>query len=119
MTNPTRGQSIMPSSAVTMGRLALAVLAIGAALVACVQHSQEASESATGLAAVPVTRPGTEPGAVIVRPARVPVAGSPSADERTVNLRPPPAGPIESHLMPIPEGSNLRPPRDGRSGQPA
>ena len=100
----------MSSSANAAGRLVLAVLAIGAA-PACAQQPQEASETRTVS--------GTVPSAVIVHPARVPVAGSPPAYERAANLRPPPEGPIESHLMPIPEGSNLHLSRDGRAGQPA
>lgn len=101
----------MPWSAVATGRLALAVLAIGAAPAACAPQPQESSEAATV--------PGTVPSTVIVHPARVPVAGSPPTYERIANLRPPPAGPIESRLMPIAEGGNLRLARDGRAGQPA
>jgi len=94
--------------------LALAVLAMGAALAACAQQSQEAES-----ASVPGSVPASVPGSVIVHPARVAVAGSPPAYERAANLRPPPEGPIESRLMPIPEGGNLRLSRDGRAGQPA
>jgi outer membrane protein OmpA-like peptidoglycan-associated protein len=101
----------MPWSAVVIGRLALAVLAMAAAPAACAQQSPEANESAS--------LPGGVSTNVIVHPARVPVAGSPPASERAANLRPPPEGPIESHLMPIPEGSNLRRSRDGRASQPA
>jgi outer membrane protein OmpA-like peptidoglycan-associated protein len=51
-----------------------------------------------------------------VHPARVPVAGSPASYDRGANLPSPPPGPIESRLLPIPEGTNLRVPRD--YGQP-
>jgi len=91
----------MSSSAATMGRVALAALIIGAT-PAFAQQAQQ---------------PG-EPGVVIVQPARVPVPGSPEAAARNANLRPPPPGPIESRLMPIPEGS-LRAPREGRTEPPA
>ena len=89
----------MPSSAVAVRSLALAALTIGVA-----------PAFAQGL---------NEPGAVIVYPARVPVAGPPPTYERSANLPSPPPGPIESRLVPIPEGSNLRLPRDPRYGQPA
>ncbi|MPZ34131.1 MAG: OmpA family protein [Rhodospirillales bacterium] len=91
----------MSSSAVAMGRVAFAALIIGAT-PAFAQQAQ----------------PSSEPGIVIVRPARVPVPGSPQATERSANLRPPPPGPIESRLLPIPEGS-LRAPRDARTEPPA
>ena len=91
----------MSSSAVAMGRVAFAALIIGAA-PAFAQQAQSSSE----------------PGVVIVQPARVPVPGSPQAAERNANLRPPPPGPIESRLLPIPE-SGLRAPRDARSEPPA
>lgn len=84
-----------------MGRVAFAALIIGAA-PAFAQRAQ----------------PSSEPGIVIVHPARVPVPGSPQAAERSANLRPPPPGPIESRLLPIPEGS-LRAPRDARTEPPA
>src|SRR5882724_1820495 len=87
------GHSTMPWSAVAIGRLALAVLAMGAALAACAQQSQEAES-----ASVPGSVPASVPGSVIVHPARVAVAGSPPAYERAANLRPPPEGPIESRL---------------------
>ncbi len=93
----------MPRFVAVIGRMAVAVLAVGAASAACAQAQQAANE----------------PTVVIVHPARVPVAGSPQALERAANLRPPPDGPIESRFIPLPEGSNLRLPRDGRSGQPA
>jgi outer membrane protein OmpA-like peptidoglycan-associated protein len=91
----------MSSSAVAMGRVAFAALIIGAA-PAVAQQAQSSSE----------------PGVVVVQPARVPVPGSPQAAERNANLRPPPPGPIESRLLPIPEGG-LRAPRDARSEPPA
>lgn len=91
----------MSSSAVAMGRVAFAALIIGAA-PAFAQQAQ----------------PSSEPGIVVVHPARVPVPGSPQAAERSANLRPPPPGPIESRLLPIPEGS-LRAPRDARTEPPA
>jgi outer membrane protein OmpA-like peptidoglycan-associated protein len=91
----------MSSSAVAMGRVAFAALIIGAA-PAFAQQAQSSSE----------------PGVVVVQPARVPVPGSPQAAERNANLRPPPPGPIESRLLPIPEDS-LRAPRDARSEPPA
>ena len=91
----------MSSSAVAMGRVAFAALIIGAA-PAFAQQAQ----------------PSSEPGVVVVQPARVPVPGSPQAAERNANLRPPPPGPIESRLLPIPE-SGLRAPRDARSEPPA
>jgi outer membrane protein OmpA-like peptidoglycan-associated protein len=91
----------MSSSAVAMGRVAFAALIIGAA-PAVAQQAQ----------------PSNEPGIIVVQPARVPVPGSPQAAERNANLRPPPPGPIESRLMPIPEGS-LRAPRDARADPPA
>lgn len=93
----------MPRSAVARSRLMLAVLAIGAAPGACAQQPQEAKPPANG--------PATQSAVVIVHPARVPVAGSPPTYERAANLRPPPAGPIESRLMPFAEGGNLRLPR--------
>jgi len=76
----------MSSSALAMGRVAFAALVIGAA-PAFAQQAQPSSEVVT------------------VRPARVPVPGSPQAIERNANLRPPPPGPIESRLLPIPEDS--------------
>ena len=91
----------MSSSAVAMGRVAFAALIIGAA-PAFAQQAQ----------------PSSEPGVVVVQPARVPVPGSPQAAERNANLRPPPPGPIESRLLPIPE-SGLGAPRDSRSEPPA
>jgi outer membrane protein OmpA-like peptidoglycan-associated protein len=91
----------MSSSAVAMGRVAFAALIIGAA-PAVAQQAQSSSE----------------PGVVVVQPARVPVPGSPQAAERNANLRPPPPGPIESRLLPIPEGG-LRAPRDARGEPPA
>jgi len=88
----------MSSSAAAMGRVALAALLVGA---------------------VPaVAQQAGEPGVVIVQPARVPVPGSPEAAARNANLRPPPPGPIESRLVPIPEGS-LRASRDARTDPPA
>ena len=91
----------MPSSAVAAGRLALAMLAIGAA-PGCVQEPRETNELALQ---------GAEPNAVVVHPARVPVAGSPSADERIANLRPPPPGPIESRLLSLPAKAVREAPR--------
>jgi outer membrane protein OmpA-like peptidoglycan-associated protein len=91
----------MSSSAVAMGRVAFAALIIGAA-PAFAQQAQSSSG----------------PGVVVVQPARVPVPGSPQAAERNANLRPPPPGPIESRLLPIPE-SGLRAPRDARGEPPA
>jgi outer membrane protein OmpA-like peptidoglycan-associated protein len=91
----------MSSSAVATGRVAFAALIIGAA-PAFAQQAQ----------------PANEPGIIVVHPARVPVPGSPQAAERNANLRPPPPGPIESRLVPIPEGS-LRAPRDARDDPPA
>jgi outer membrane protein OmpA-like peptidoglycan-associated protein len=90
----------MSSSAVARGRVALAALIIGAT-PAVAQQAQ----------------PSNEAGVVIVQPARVPVPGSPEAAARSASLRPPPPGPIESRLLPIPDGSQ-RPPRDARSGPP-
>jgi len=87
----------MSSSAVAMGRLAIAALIIGAASAVAQQSS--------------------EPGIVVVQPARVAVPGSPQAAARNANLPPPPPGPIESRLIPIPEDS-LRAPRDGRTDPP-
>jgi outer membrane protein OmpA-like peptidoglycan-associated protein len=89
----------MSTSAVAVRRLALAALAIGAA-PAFAQGS-------------------SEPGTITVHPAKVPVAGSPPAYERGANLPSPPPGPIESRLVPIPEGGNLRLRGDLRYGQPA
>jgi outer membrane protein OmpA-like peptidoglycan-associated protein len=91
----------MSSSAVAMGRVAFAALIIGAA-PAFAQQAQ----------------PSNEPGIVIVHPARVPVPGSPQAVERSANLRLPPPGPIESRLVPIPEGSALRGTRDAGAAPP-
>lgn len=88
----------MSSSAVAKGRLAIAALMIGATPA--------------------VAQPSNEPGIVVVQPARVPVPGSPEAAARNANLPPPPPGPIESRLIPIPEGS-LRGPRDTASAGPA
>lgn len=90
----------MSSSAVAIGRVAFAALIVAAA-PALAQQAQSSSE----------------PGIVIVRPARVPVPGSPQAAERSANLRPPPPGPIESRLLPIPEG-RLSAPRDARADLP-
>jgi outer membrane protein OmpA-like peptidoglycan-associated protein len=90
----------MSSSAVAMGRVAIAALIIGATPA----FAQQALQSG-------------EQGIVIVHPARVPVPGSPQAAERNANLRPPPPGPIESRLVPLPEGS-LPPPRDARADPP-
>jgi outer membrane protein OmpA-like peptidoglycan-associated protein len=84
-----------------MGRVAFAALIIGAA-PAFAQQAQSSSE----------------PGIVIVRPARVPVPGSPQAAERNANLRSPPPGPIESRLLPIPEGGALRGTRDAGAAPP-
>jgi outer membrane protein OmpA-like peptidoglycan-associated protein len=83
----------MSSSAVAMGRVAFVALIIGAA-PAVAQQAQS-----------------NEPGVVTVRPARVPVPGSPEAAARNASLRPPPPGPIESRLLSVPDGS-ARPPRD-------
>jgi outer membrane protein OmpA-like peptidoglycan-associated protein len=91
----------MSSSAVAIGRVAFAALIIGAAPAVAQQAP-----------------PSNEPGVVVVQPARVPVPGSPQAAERNANLRPPPPGPIESRLLPLPEGG-LRAPRDARSEPPA
>lgn len=90
----------MSSSAVAMGRVALAALIIGAA-PAVAQQAQS-----------------NEPGVVTVRPARVPVPGSPEAAARNASLRPPPPGPIESRLVSIPDSSQ-HPSRDARSEPPA
>lgn len=91
----------MSSSAVAMGRVAFAALIIGAA-PAVAQQPQLSNE----------------PAVVTVRPARVPVPGSPEAAARNASLRPPPPGPIESRLLSVPDAS-LRPPRDARSEPPA
>jgi hypothetical protein len=91
----------MSSSAVAKGRVALAALIIGAT-PAVAQQAQ----------------PSNEAGVVTVQPARVPVPGSPEAAARSASLRPPPPGPIESRLLPIPDSSQ-RPPRDARSEPPA
>ncbi len=91
----------MSSSAVAKGRVAIVALIIGAT-PAIAQQAQQSNDS----------------GIVVVRPARVPVPGSPQAAERAASLRPPPPGPIESRLIPIPEGS-LRGPRDSASAPPA
>ena len=91
----------MSSSAVAMGRVAFAALIIGAA-PAVAQQPQLSNE----------------PAVVTVRPARVPVPGSPEAAARNASLRPPPPGPIESRLLSVPE-SSLRAPRDTRSEPPA
>jgi outer membrane protein OmpA-like peptidoglycan-associated protein len=91
----------MSSSAVAKGRAAVVALIIGAT-PAIAQQAQQSND----------------PGVVVVRPARVPVPGSPQAAERAASLRPPPPGPIESRLIPIPEGS-LRGPRDSASAPPA
>jgi outer membrane protein OmpA-like peptidoglycan-associated protein len=90
----------MPSSAVAAGRLALVMLAIGAA-PGCVHEPREANELGALQAAASSS--------VIVHPARVPVMGSPPADERMASLRPPPPGPIESRLLPLPDGGNRLP----------
>lgn len=96
----------MSSSAVAKGRLAIAALIIGAA-PAVAQQAQQPADS----------------GIIVVHPARVPVPGSPEAAQRAANLRPPPPGPIESRLIPIPEGSlpeaSLQGPRDARAEPPA
>lgn len=84
----------MSSSAVAKGRVAVAALIIGVT-PAIAQQAQDSNDS----------------GVVVVRPASVPVPGSPQAAERNANLRPPPPGPIESRLIPLPEG-NLRGSRD-------
>ncbi len=91
----------MSSSAVAIGRVAFAVLVIGAA-PAFAQQAESWNDS----------------GVVIVRPARVPVPGSPQAAERAAKLPPPPPGPIESRLIPIPEGGS-RGSRDNASTPPA
>jgi outer membrane protein OmpA-like peptidoglycan-associated protein len=88
----------MSSSAVAKGRVAIAALIIGAA-PAVAQQAQQSNEADV----------------VIVRPARVPVPGSPQAAERNANLRPPPPGPIESRFLPIPEGAAPNAPRDARA----
>lgn len=80
----------MSSSAVAKGRLAFAALIVGATSAGA-QQSNEAG--------------------IVVQPARVPVPGSPQAVARNANLPPPPPGPIESRLLPIPE-SGLRASRD-------
>jgi hypothetical protein len=88
----------MSSSAVAMGRVAFVALIIGAAP-----------------AVAPQAQPN-EPGVVTVRPARVPVPGSPEAAARNASLPPPPPGPIESRLLSVPDGS--LPPRDARTEPP-
>lgn len=91
----------MSSSAVAVGLAAVVALIIGAT-PAIAQPAQPSNDSDV----------------VVVRPARVPVPGSPQAVERAATLRPPPPGPIESRLMPIPEGG-LRGSRDNASAPPA
>jgi hypothetical protein len=91
----------MSSSAVAKGRVALVALIIGTT-PAIAQQAQQSND----------------PGTVVVRPARVPVPGSPQAAERAASLRPPPPGPIESRLIPIPEGG-LRGSRDTGAPPPA
>jgi len=86
----------MSSSAVAKGRLAFAALIVGATSAG----AQQANEAG-----------------IVVHPARVPVPGSPQAAERNANLRPPPPGPIESRLLPIPEGG-LRASRDPGAAPP-
>lgn len=76
----------MSSSAVAKGRVAVAALIISAT-PAIAQQAQQSNDTA-----------------IVVVPARVPVPGSPQAAERNAKLRPPPPGPIESRLIPIPEG---------------
>lgn len=49
-----------------------------------------------------------DPGTIVVQPARVPVAGSPGSYDRSANLPSPPPGPIESRVLPIPQGTSLR-----------
>jgi outer membrane protein OmpA-like peptidoglycan-associated protein len=84
----------MSSSAVAKGRVAAAALIIGVT-PAIAQQALDSNAS----------------GVVVVRPASVPVPGSPQAVARNANLPPPPPGPIESRLIPLPEG-NLRGSRD-------
>ena len=83
----------MPSSSAAVRCLALAALVIGA--------GPAFAQSDT----------------IVVQPARVPVAGAPGSHDRSASLPSPPPGPIESRLLPIPEGTNLRVPRD--YGQPS
>jgi len=89
----------MSSSAAALGRLAFAAIIIGAAPV----FGQLA--------------PSTNEDVVVVRPARVPVPGSPQA-ARNANLPSPPPGPIESRLIPLPEGGR-RGSRDAGAAPPA
>lgn len=88
----------MSSSAVAKGRVAIAALIIGATPA--------------------VAQQSNEPGIVVVQPARVPVPGSPQAAQRNANLPPPPPGPIESRLVPLPEGG-LRAPSAAASAAPS
>lgn len=81
---------------VIVGRVAFAALIIGATSAV----AQQANEAG-----------------IVVQPARVPVPGSPEAAERNANLRPPPPGPIESRLLPLPEGG-LRASRDAGAAPP-
>lgn len=91
----------MSSSAVAKGRVAVVALIIGVT-PAFAQQAQESSDS----------------GVVVVRPAQVPVPGSPQAVARNANLPPPPPGPIESRLIPLTEG-NLRGSRDTAAAPPS
>lgn len=75
----------MSSSAAALGRVAFAAIIFGAAPA----FGQQAAS--------------TNEDVVVVRPARVPVPGSPQA-ARNANLPSPPPGPIESRLIPLPEG---------------
>jgi outer membrane protein OmpA-like peptidoglycan-associated protein len=81
-----------------MGRVAFVALIIGIAP-----------------AVAPQAQP-SEPGVITVRPARVPVPGSPEAAARNASLRPPPPGPIESRLLSVPDGSPAS--RDARTEPP-
>src|SRR4029434_11210936 len=83
----------MSSSAVAMGRVALAALIIGAA-PAFAQQAQP-----------------NKPDVITAQTARIALLGSPEAAARNASLRPPPPGPIESRLVSVPDGSP-RPPRD-------
>ena len=89
----------MSSSAVAIGRVAIAALIV------------------VGAPAFAQQTPSSNEGVVVVRPARVPVPGSPEAAERNAKLPPPPPGPIESRLIPIPEGG-LRASRDAGAAPP-
>lgn len=88
----------MPSSSAAMRCLALAALVMGAAPA----FAQGAND----------------PGTIVVQPARVPVAGSPGSYDSSANLPSPPAGPIESRLLPIPEGTNVRVPQTAAAAPP-